>query len=140
LFDRLDPNNMVIDVGKDRGIHVIPFAVKQVLGLPDSGGILHFHANNQATKALSNFKTSVALVESEDLHASHLQKILEEDAKLESAMIDDELAIRFFFIIASNKLLFPSTNNNIRSKDIYLTRDLSCLPGMDWCKAVVDEL
>ncbi|OEL16488.1 hypothetical protein BAE44_0022495 [Dichanthelium oligosanthes] len=102
---------------------------------------MHLHANNQATsKALSNFKALVGLPDSEDLHASHLQKILEEDAKLQSAMIDDELAIRFFFIIASNKLLFPSTDNNIRSKDIYLTRDLYSLPGMDWCKAVVDDL
>jgi len=37
LFDRLDPNSMVIELGKNRGIHVTPFAVKQVLGIPDSG-------------------------------------------------------------------------------------------------------
>ncbi|RLN17154.1 hypothetical protein C2845_PM02G17990 [Panicum miliaceum] len=131
---------MVINVTKDKAIHVTPFTVKQVLGLPDSGEDLHFHTHNQASKALSAFKTLVGLEQSQDLHASHLQKILEDDFEMGSAMIGDDMAIRFFFIIACNKLLFPSTDNNIRCRDVYLTRDLSCLSGLNWCKAVVDDL
>ncbi|RLM75116.1 hypothetical protein C2845_PM15G09110 [Panicum miliaceum] len=140
LFDRIDPSSMVIELGKNRGIHVTPFAVKQVLGIPDIGEDLPLQTNNHASKALSNFKIMVGLQESQDLHASHLQKILKDDAELGSDLIDDEMAIRFFFIIACNKLLFPSTDNNIRSKDVYLTRDLSQLSDMNWCKAVVDDL
>ncbi|KAG2563889.1 hypothetical protein PVAP13_8KG371800 [Panicum virgatum] len=140
LFDRLDPNSMVIELGKNRGIHVTPFAVKQVLGILDSDEDLPLQTNNHASKALSKLKIMLGLEESHDLHASHLQKILKDDLELCSNLIDDETAIRFFFIIASNKLLFPSIDNNIRCKDIYLTRDLSRLSDMNWCKAVVDDL
>jgi hypothetical protein len=112
----------------------------QVLGLPDSGEHLHFHSHNQASKEFSASKALVGLEESQDMHASHLQNILEDDSKMGSAMIDDDMAIRFFFIIACNKLLFPGTDNNIRCKDVYLTRDLFCLPGLNWCKALVDDL
>ncbi|KAG2564687.1 hypothetical protein PVAP13_7NG085300 [Panicum virgatum] len=140
LFDRLDPNSMVIELGKNRGIHVTPFAMKQVLGIPDSDEDLPLQTNNHASKALSKLKIMLGLEECQDLHASHLQKILKDDLELCSNLIDDETAIRFFFIIASNKLLFPSTDNNIRCKDIYLTRDLSRLSDMNGCKAVVDDL
>ena len=128
LLDRLDPSTMVINISKDKGIHVTPYAVMQVLGLPDSGEHLHFHSHNQASREFSAFKAWVGLEESQDMHASHLQNILEDDSNMGSAMIDDDMAIRFFFIIACNKLLFPSTDNNIRCKDVYLTRDLTCLP------------
>ncbi|CAL4995102.1 unnamed protein product [Urochloa decumbens] len=140
LFDRLDPQTMVISVTKEKRIHVTPFAVKQVLDLPNDGEDIDLHTPAQQSKALSDFKTLVGLSESQDLHASHLKKILEDDHKFGSALIDNDMAIRFFFIIACNKFLFPSTDNNIRCKDIYLTRDLSCLPGLNWCKAVVDDL
>ncbi|CAL5059090.1 unnamed protein product [Urochloa decumbens] len=140
LFDRLDPQTMVISVTKEKRIHVTPFAVKQVLDLPNDGEDIDLHTPAQQSKSLSDFKTLVGLAESQDLHASHLKKILEDDHKFGYALIDNDMAIRFFFIIACNKFLFPSTDNNIRCKDIYLTRDLSCLPGLNWCKAVVDDL
>ncbi|CAM0150349.1 unnamed protein product [Urochloa decumbens] len=140
LFDRLDPQTMVISVTKEKRIHVTSFAVKQVLDLPNDGEDIDLHTPAQQSKSLSDFKTLVGLAESQDLHASHLKKILEDDHKFGSALIDNDMAIRFFFIIACNKFLFPSTDNNIRCKDIYLTRDLSCLPGLNWCKAVVDDL
>ncbi|KAG2650539.1 hypothetical protein PVAP13_1NG457219, partial [Panicum virgatum] len=134
LLDRLDPSTMVINISKDKGIHVTPYAVMQVLGLPDSGEHLHFHSHNQAYREFSAFKAWVGLEKSQDMHASHLQNILEDDSNMGSAMIDDDMEIRFFFIIACNKLLFPSTDNNIRCKDVYLTRDLTCLPGLNWWK------
>ncbi|CAL4955068.1 unnamed protein product [Urochloa decumbens] len=140
LFDRLDPQTMVISVTKEKKIHVTPFAVQQVLDLPNDGEVIDLHTPAQQSKAASEFRTLVGLAESQDLPASHLQKILKDDYELGSAMIDDDMAIRFYFIIACNKLLFPSTDNNIRCKDIYLTRDLSRLPGLNWCKAVVDDL
>uniref|UniRef100_K3Y165 Ubiquitin-like protease family profile domain-containing protein n=1 Tax=Setaria italica TaxID=4555 RepID=K3Y165_SETIT len=140
LFDRLDPKTMVLNVAKDKGIHVTPFVVKQVLDLPEGGEDIVLSTHIQASKALSAFKTLLGLQESHDLNASHLQKTLKDDLELGSGMITDDMAIRFFFIIACNKLLFPSTDNNIRCKDVYLTRDLSCLPALNWCKAVVDDL
>jgi len=36
LYDRLDPDTMVLVLGKDRVIHINPFAVKQAFGIPDS--------------------------------------------------------------------------------------------------------
>lgn len=140
LFDRLDPKTMVLNVAKDKGIHVTPFMVKQVLDLPEGGEDIVLSTHIQASKALSAFKTLLGLQESHDLNASHLQKTLKDDLELGSGMITDDMAIRFFFIIACNKLLFPSTDNNIRCKDVYLTRDLSCLPALNWCKAVVDDI
>nr|XP_034576124.1 uncharacterized protein LOC117839809 isoform X1 [Setaria viridis] len=140
LFDRLDPKTMVLNVAKDKGIHVTPFVVKQVLDLPEGGEDIVLSTHIQASKALSALKTLLGLQESHDLNASHLQKTLKDDLELGSGMITDDMAIRFFFIIACNKLLFPSTDNNIRCKDVYLTRDLSCLPALNWCKAVVDDL
>ncbi|RCV20733.1 hypothetical protein SETIT_4G080800v2 [Setaria italica] len=137
LFDRLDPKTMVLNVAKDKGIHVTPFVVKQVLDLPEGGEDIVLSTHIQASKALSAFKTLLGLQESHDLNASHLQKTLKDDLELGSGMITDDMAIRFFFIIACNKLLFPSTDNNIRCKDVYLTRDLSCLPALNWCKAVI---
>lgn len=82
----------------------------------------------------------VGLEENQDLRASHLQKILKDDSEQGSNLIDDDMAIRFVFIIACNKLLFPSTDNNIRCKDVFLTRELSRLSEMNWCQAVVDDL
>nr|TKW10860.1 hypothetical protein SEVIR_6G195700v2 [Setaria viridis] len=139
LFDRLDPKTMVINVTKDKGIHVTPFVVKLVLDLPEGSEDIDLHAHIQASKVLSAFKTLLGLEESHNLHASHLQNTLKDDRELGSGTITDHMAIRFFFIIACNKLMFPSTDNNIRCKDVYMTRDLSCLLALNWCKAVVDD-
>jgi hypothetical protein len=35
------------------------------------------------------------------------------------------LAVRMFFVVAFNKLLFPALDNNIRGQDAFLTKDLS---------------
>ncbi|KAK8448501.1 hypothetical protein SEVIR_7G023200v4 [Setaria viridis] len=96
LFDRLDPKTMVINVN-NKAIHVIPFAVKQVLDLPDRGEILSLHTHTQASKALSAFKSLVGLEESQDLHVSHLQKIVKDDHELGTAPIDDDMAIIFLY-------------------------------------------
>uniref|UniRef100_K3YCC0 Uncharacterized protein n=1 Tax=Setaria italica TaxID=4555 RepID=K3YCC0_SETIT len=140
LFDRLDPKTMVLNVTKDKGIHVTPLVLKQVFDLLEGGEDIDLHTHIQASKALSTFRTLLGLEESHDLHASHLQKTLKDDLDLGSSTITDDMAIRFLFIIACNKLLFPSTDKNIRCKDVYLTRDLSCLPALNSCKAVVDDL
>lgn len=140
LFDRLDPKTMVIHVSKDKAIHVTPFAIKQVLGVPDGGEVLQLHTNMQASKACVVFKNSVGLQESQELHTIYLQNLVVNDRALGSDLIDDDMAIRFFFVISCNKLLFPSNDNNVRCKDVYLTRDLSRLSRLNWCKAVVDDL
>lgn len=140
LYDRLDPVTMVLDLGKDRVIHVNPFAVKQAFDIPDSGEELSLHTNPEACKALADFKDFIGLEEAEDVHTKYLQEILETDIELESRILDDDMCIKIFFMIASNKLLFPSSDNNIRAKDVYLARNLSRLPRLNWCKAVTDEI
>lgn len=45
MFYRLDLKTMVINVTKDKAIHVTPFAVKQVLDLADRGEILQLHTH-----------------------------------------------------------------------------------------------
>lgn len=140
LYDRVHPGTMIMDLEKDRSIHITPFAVKQVFGLPDSGEELSLLTNQQSCKALSDFKHLIGLQDSMDVHTKYLHEIWEADSVLESRMFDDDMSIRIFFIIASNKLLFPSSDNNIRAKDVYLTRNLSRLPSMNWCKAIIDEL
>lgn len=140
LYDRIDPVNMVMDLGKGRKICINPFAVKQVFCIPDSGEELYLHTNQQACKALTDFKDFIGLQEAEDVHTKYLQEIWESDIVQESRMLDDDMCIKIFFMIASNKLLFPSSDNNIRAKDVYLARNLSRLPTMNWCKAVTDEI
>jgi len=140
LYDRLDPDTMVLVLGKDRVIHINPFAVKQAFGIPDSGEELSLHTNQEACKALSAFKDFIGLQEDEDVHTKYLQEIWEADIELDSRMLDDDMCIKIFFMIASNKLLFRSSDNNIRAKDAYLARNLSRLPTMNWCKAVTDEI
>ncbi|XP_002450520.2 uncharacterized protein LOC8076785 isoform X5 [Sorghum bicolor] len=140
LYDRLDPVTMMLVLGKDRVIHINPFVVKQTFGIPDSGEELSLHTNQEACKALSDFKDFIGLQEAEDVHTKYLQEIWEADIELDSRMLDDNMCIKIFFMIASNKLLFPSSDNNIRAKDVYLARNLSRLPTMNWCKAVTDEI
>ncbi|CAD6247341.1 unnamed protein product [Miscanthus lutarioriparius] len=94
----------------------------------------------EACKALSAFKDFIGLQEDEGVHTKYLQEIWEADIELDSRMLDDDMCIKIFFMIASNKLLFPSSDNNIRAKDVYLARNLSRLPTMNWCKAVTDEI
>ena len=45
FYDRLDPDTMVLVLGKDRVIHINPFAVKQAFDIPDSGEELSLHTN-----------------------------------------------------------------------------------------------
>ncbi|KAK8448382.1 hypothetical protein SEVIR_7G039704v4 [Setaria viridis] len=105
---------MVLNVTKDKGIHITPFVLKQVFDLLEGGEDIDLHTHIEASKALSTFRTLLGLEESHDLHASHLQKTLKDDLELGSSTITDDMAIRFLFIIACNKLLFPSTDNNFR--------------------------
>ena len=37
-------------------------------------------------------------------------------------------------------LLFANTDNYIRLDDIIWTADVRCISGINWCKAVVDDL
>lgn len=99
---------MVIHVSKDKAIHVTPCAIKQVVGVLDGGEVLQLHTNTQASKAFVVFKNSVGLQESQELHTSYLQNLVVNDRALGSDLIDDDMAIRFFFVIACNKLLFQA--------------------------------
>ncbi|CAD6244555.1 unnamed protein product [Miscanthus lutarioriparius] len=49
FYDRLDPDTMVLVLGKDRVIHINPFAVKQAFDIPDSGEELSLHTNQRVT-------------------------------------------------------------------------------------------
>ncbi|PUZ44742.1 hypothetical protein GQ55_8G143400 [Panicum hallii var. hallii] len=53
---------------------------------------------------------------------------------------DDNFAIRAFFIVAFNLLLFINTDSYIRVADAKWTENLDVIDGINWCKALIDNL
>jgi hypothetical protein len=69
-----------------------------------------------------------------DVKCKHLLQLM---SKL---FINNDLAVRIFFVVAFNKLLFPAVDTNVRGKDAFMTMDVSDFPIFNWCKVVVDEI
>lgn len=53
---------------------------------------------------------------------------------------DDNFAIRAFFMVAFNLLLFINTDSYIRVADAKWTENLDVIDGINWCKALIDNL
>jgi len=51
-----------------------------------------------------------------------------------------DVAVRCWLMHAFCTLLFANTDNYIRLDDIIWTADVRCISGINWCKAVVDDL
>lgn len=134
LMDRLNPTNMEIDIGKERPLRITPLAVKKVFDIPLGKSDTPLPTKSQATQALIDFRKEIGLEHNAPVKSDYLQMLLE------TGKVGDDMAIRFFFIMAFNKLLFPDTSNNIRGKDAFMTADISGFRNMNWCKALVDNL
>jgi hypothetical protein len=84
--------------------------------------------------ALVQLKKSVYVEPNKEVKCNYLLGLLRK------LYIDTALAVRIFFVVAFNKLLFLALDNNIRGQDAFLTKDLSQFGNINWCKAVLDEL
>jgi hypothetical protein len=134
LLDKLNPDYLILEVGNEGGLRITELCVAKVLGIPD--GDMDPPSSSEEENALASvqFKKSVYVEPNKEVKCNHLLGLLR---KLN---IDTALAVRMFFVVAFNKLLFPALDNNIRGQDAFLTKDLSQFVNINWCKAVLHEL
>jgi hypothetical protein len=52
----------------------------------------------------------------------------------------DDWIIYWFFVLASNSLLFPSASMNISGSDYTSIEDLEAANGYDWCQGICYDL
>jgi hypothetical protein len=52
----------------------------------------------------------------------------------------DDWAVRCFFMIVCNALLFATSDYHITGANYLMCKDLEALAGYDWCRAVVDDI
>ena len=67
-----------------------------------------------------------------------LPKVIKE--KIQFRTLQGDVAVRCWLMHAFCTLLFANTDNYIRLDDIIWTADVRCISGINWCKAVVDDL
>ncbi|TVU11071.1 hypothetical protein EJB05_44634 [Eragrostis curvula] len=134
LMDKLNPESMILEVGHEGGLPVNELAVQKVFKLPNGDMDLPSSTEEENTRALVEFRKLVHVERDKDVKCNHLFDLMR---KLQ---LDNALAIRIFFVVAFNKLLFPAVDNNIRGQDAFMTKNWSQFGNMNWCKALVNEL
>jgi hypothetical protein len=134
LMDKLNPMSMILEVGDEGGLKINDLFVHKVLGIPRGRKDPPSSTEEENERALALFRRSVHVDPKMDAKCKDLLPLM---SKL---LINNDLAVRIFFVIAFNKLLFHAVDNNIREKDVFLTMDVSDFANVNWCKAVLDEL
>ncbi|TVU20680.1 hypothetical protein EJB05_32863, partial [Eragrostis curvula] len=134
LMDKLNPESMILEVGHEGGLPVNELAVQKVFKLPNGDMDPPSSTEEENTRALVEFRKLVHAERDKDVKCNHLLDLMR---KLQ---LDNALAIRIFFVVAFNKLLFPAVDNNIRGQDAFMTKNWSQFGNMNWCKALVNEL
>uniref|UniRef100_A0A0A9AJW3 Uncharacterized protein n=1 Tax=Arundo donax TaxID=35708 RepID=A0A0A9AJW3_ARUDO len=134
LMDKLNPDSMILEVGNQGGLQINPLAVNKVLGIPIGDENTPSSTEEENTRALIEFRKLVHVDKNMDVKCKHLLDLISKCA------LPNDFAIRIFFVVTFNKLLFPGSDNNIRGQDAFMTKDLSRFRDINWCKAVVDEL
>ncbi|TVU17591.1 hypothetical protein EJB05_33635, partial [Eragrostis curvula] len=134
LMDKLNPESMILEVGHEGGLPVNELAVQKVFKLPNGDMDPPSSTEEENTRALVEFRKLVHVERDKDVKCNHLFDLMR---KLQ---LDNALAIRIFFVVAFNKLLFPAVDNNIRGQDAFMTKNWSQFGNMNWCKALVNEL
>ncbi|KAK3136520.1 hypothetical protein QOZ80_5BG0437650 [Eleusine coracana subsp. coracana] len=134
LMDKLNPDPMILEVGKQGGLEINEFCVNKVFEIPNGDRYPPSSTEEENTRALVELRKTVHVERNKEVKPNHLLDLLR---KLN---IDNASAVRIFFVVAFNKLLFPALDNMLGGQDAFLTKDLSQFCNMNWCKAVVNEL
>jgi hypothetical protein len=134
LMDKLNPETMILEVGDEDGLQIDDLCVNKVLGIPRGKKEPPSPTEEGNESALAQFRRSVRVDPNMDVKYKHLLQLM---SKL---FINNDLAVRIFFVLAFNKLLFPAVDNNVRGEGAFMTMDVSDFPNVNWCKTVVDEI
>jgi hypothetical protein len=133
LMDKLNPETMILEVGDEDGLQINDLCVNKVLDIPRGKKDPPSSTEEENESALAQFRRSVRVDSNMDVKCKHLLQLI---LKL---FINNDLAVRIFFMVAFNKL-FPAVGNNVKGKDAFMTMDVSDFPNVNWCKVVVDEI
>jgi hypothetical protein len=131
-MDKLDPHDMTICPGAGKELKITKETVRLILGLPCAGGGREF--TNWYGKVDADAKLRRDLkVGKEEFDVVKLQdKIVLRN--------DDELSIRWFFLILFNRLLFPSASWGITNNEVLMTSNIAQMADIDWCQLVYTDL
>jgi hypothetical protein len=122
-MEKLDHNDMTIWVGRGKELKITKEKVYLILGLPNAGGGKPLGIDEAI--AANNLRAELGLSK-EEFGVAALQERLRKG-------FDDDLSIRYFFLILFNRLLFPTASWGITNHDVLLTEEMDRFHEMDWC-------
>ncbi|RLM58823.1 uncharacterized protein C2845_PM18G07080 [Panicum miliaceum] len=134
LMEKLNPETMRLEIAGGKEIEVNEHAVECVLGLPSKGGDPPIVKDKEGHIARELVARAVFGIDSVKVAAKDLKNMVT------STECDDNFAIRAFIIVAFNLLLFINTDSYIRVVDAKWTENLDVIDGINWCKALIDNL
>ncbi|TVU00684.1 hypothetical protein EJB05_53866, partial [Eragrostis curvula] len=132
LLDRVDTSTMTLVISPDKVLPLSPVSVHNVMALPMGGGDLPKVRSKLVTEARKLLCSSLSL----DSRTITIKRLLQEVAK---GRIDD-LSMKCFFMIAFNRLLFPTSSYDVSNNDILLSMDLEKIGSVDWCKVLIEDI
>jgi hypothetical protein len=110
LMDKLNPESIILEVGDEGGLQITDLCVHKVLGIPRGKQDPPSSTEEENESALALFRRSVHVDSKMDVKCKDLLHLISR------LFINNDLDVRIFFVIAFNKLLFPTVDNNVRGK------------------------
>jgi hypothetical protein len=140
LMLMLNPDNMKLEVGGDQSIDVNEHSVWCMFMLPKVGCDPPVMSDADARSKLDELGQQIC----PDSYAVSGITVANVAARLthkdEEKRLTGNLALRAFFMVLFQSLLFCNTDSKARLQDVAYTKDLENIGKINWCKAVVDNL
>lgn len=134
LYDKIDPETMILKVGPGKEIKLTKELVHTIIGVPNEGGSVadnaSYNARVQEAKAL---RADLGVPAGADFKIDYCL------ARIRRGGTDD-LTKRCFFLVLFNRLFFSTASNNINNSDIGKTMDMRNFDDIDWCHAIYQHL
>jgi hypothetical protein len=129
LMEKLDHNDMTIQAGLGKELKITKETVHLILGLPNAGGGKALGIDEAV--AANNLRAELGLSK-EEFGVAALQDRLGKG-------FDDDLSIRYFFLILFNRLLFPTARWGITNHEVLLTEEMDRFHEIDWCQIIFND-
>jgi hypothetical protein len=130
LMEKLNHNDMTIRAGPGKELKITKETVHLILGLPNAGGGTTLGIDEAV--AANNLRVELGLSK-EDFRVAALQDRLRKGS-------NNDLSIRFLFLILFNRLLFPTASWGITNHEVLLTEEMDRFHEMDWCQLIFNDL
>jgi len=134
LMDKFNPESMSLELGMGKVIEINEHAVWCMFMLNRVGNDPPNMDMVEAWEMRNHLSLQVHGVTGNKI----LPKVIKE--KIQFRTLQGDVAVRCWLMHAFCTLLFANTDNYIRLDDIIWTADVRCISGINWCKAVVDNL